>query len=525
MRIESDGVFVAQCPTVHVGEFEGVFRCLEEEDGWRLEACDMGCSPAVIWEASNIGRRVPGDDDDAKPEKPAAKPKSKLLSDHILKLTRASLRATPPPREYMLKDSRTGAGVFVQGKVGLLAADGGSGKTWALVQLAVAVASGMSWMGSGGWVPVKIGRVLLVLAEEDQEEVDRRLYYAIQASGLFSDEQLDLVASNVDAMGLTGFGVALTQQDFGKAALPETAFTFALRELVERAAQAGRPYTLIILDPLSRFAGPDVETDNAAATRWVQVIETFCAPEFGKPSMVVAHHLKKKGAGGEKEGDSESSDPIRGASALVAGVRWAARLAQQKRSADAADLLTLRLVKANGVPPQLIPLILARDQKHEGALRIATKDEIDSHEGVSNLLKNKDQKVKDHQARVLEVLKPGQTYSRNQIISLIKGKRELGLEAIRQLLLAGELEESRRGQLTLSQPTPVPDGSQAPGTDRNSQLEFGSRHPPPPSLKEGGVVGTNWPKPPGTKPETSSQVPHLSVVPGTKKKNETEDKP
>jgi len=389
--------------------------------------------------------------------------KRSALKSHSISLTREGLRATPPLREYMLRDAKNGNGVFVQGKVGLLASPGGSGKTWALNQLAISMATGVSWFGAGGWVPVKPGRVLLILAEEDPAEVERRLHYSARASGAFSDEQLELIARNVTAMGLAGFGVALTQQDFGHAALPETRFAGELREMIRAAAKARHPYTLVVLDPLSRFAGPDVETDNAAATRWVQVVETLTAPELGNPSVLIAHHLKKQGGKGDKN-DSESADPIRGASALVSGVRWAARLEQQKRAANSADLLTLRIVKANGVPPQLSPLILCRDQDHEGALRIATPVEISSHEKVSEMLKTSAQLIEDYQQRVLEVVKPGHKYQRNSISTLVGGKRAYVTEAVRQLLIDGELIETREGRKTfvqLRQGEVVPTGSQA----------------------------------------------------------------
>src|SRR5262249_22451694 len=120
--------------------------------------------------------------------------KRSALKAHAIELTREGLRASPPPRQYMLRDAKNGNGVFVQGKVGLLASPGGSGKTWALNQLAISMATGVSWFGDGGWAPVKAGRVLLALAEEDRAEVERRLHYSARASGAFSDEQLEMIA-------------------------------------------------------------------------------------------------------------------------------------------------------------------------------------------------------------------------------------------------------------------------------------------------------------------------------------------
>jgi hypothetical protein len=87
----------------------------------------------------------------------------------------------PPKREWLLRDARSSLsnGVLPLGKVGLFISEGGLGKTMALVQCAIAVATGSTWLGSYSTKP---GRVLLILGEEDAEEVRRRFYNAVKAS-------------------------------------------------------------------------------------------------------------------------------------------------------------------------------------------------------------------------------------------------------------------------------------------------------------------------------------------------------
>src|SRR5262249_25635901 len=89
---------------------------------------------------------------------------------------------TKPPerRSWLLRDQRTDSGVLPLGKVGMLAGAGGAGKTMALTQLAVAVATGTPWLGV--LEVAAQGNVLLILGEEDAEEVRRRLYRAYQAA-------------------------------------------------------------------------------------------------------------------------------------------------------------------------------------------------------------------------------------------------------------------------------------------------------------------------------------------------------
>lgn len=84
-----------------------------------------------------------------------------------------------PKRVWLLRDSRTGAGVLPLGKVGQVIGEGGVSKTQALVQLAIAVGNGEPWLGT--LTIAAPGRVLLALGEEDADEIHRRLHRAIKA--------------------------------------------------------------------------------------------------------------------------------------------------------------------------------------------------------------------------------------------------------------------------------------------------------------------------------------------------------
>jgi hypothetical protein len=285
-----------------------------------------------------------------------------------------------------------------------------------------------------------VGRVLYLAGEEDKDEAERRRHYCARAQGVTSDEQVELLAANLTVLPLTGHGCSLTYSSEGEGELPVTGFWTQVADLLIAAQEEGRPYVLILLDPLSRFAGFDVEKDNAAATRWVQAVEKLGALAGGA-SVWCAHHVKKRG----ENDDPDSADLIRGASALVNGVRWAARLEQQKRSEDSADLLTLRIVKANGVPPQLTPLVLCRDSEHEGALRVASNDEVSSHDGVAQMVRSKLQQIEHHQDRIIAAMTPGQVYSRNDL-ARVCGRKTLTLQAVAELVAAGTLVAAGPGR-------------------------------------------------------------------------------
>lgn len=373
------------------------------------------------------------------------------LHTRAIQISRELLTKTPPPRRFMLIDAGTGRGVCLRGKAGLFAAAGGTGKSSVFGQLAISLATGLTLFGPGGWAPVDEMRVLLLAGEDDREELERRLFFSARDIGAVSDESMAAIAKNVVAIPLAGSGCALTNDDsFSDATLlPETTFAIALREHVSEQAKIGKPYGLILIDPLSRFAGFDVEKDNSAATRWVQVIETLTAPECGSPGVLVAHHTKKRGADDRK---SDAVDLIRGASALKDGVRWAAVLEQQKRTKGGPDLLTLKIVKANGVPPQLVPLILCRpNDGNEGSLRLATPDEIATNEKLAEIVKSRKEVVDELRTEIMKAMEPGRAYSRRDLTKMLHRRPGSITDAVNQLLTEGVLDEPRQGVLKLNQ--------------------------------------------------------------------------
>ena len=218
----------------------------------------------------------------------------------------------PPRRKWLLKIIDDGA--LPLGKAGVLAAGGGTGKTMALVQLALAVATGGFWLGA--FKVATPGNVLIALAEEDMEEVQRRFYRAANIAGekggpLNRDERAE-ATRRIVALPLAGNPVALTCKD-KEGNTTESPFLAELRRCLD-----DREWSLIILDPLARWAGDDAEVDNAAATRFVQAVESLVRSP-GTPTELVAHHSS---AASIKERQSN----VRGASGIVDGFRWAAVL-------------------------------------------------------------------------------------------------------------------------------------------------------------------------------------------------------
>lgn len=132
---------------------------------------------------------------------------------------------------------------------------------------------------------------------------------------------------------------------------------------------ANGPFELVIVDPLSRFAGPDAEIDNASATRFIVGLESIASATGA--TVIVAHHVNKSARGA---GATVSGASARGSSAIYDGVRWAAALSAERVPTDDPDvstrlgeLVTLSFVKSN-YSPKGEPLLLRRDSTNGGAL-------------------------------------------------------------------------------------------------------------------------------------------------------------
>jgi len=252
----------------------------------------------------------------------------------------------PPKREYLLSrpddpaDPKEWIGWLPRSKIAMLAAAGGTGKTMALVQLALCVATGHKWFG---YQPQSRDRrrILLALGEEDRDEVWRRLHFAAEGLGLNHHDK-EQARKRIVPLPLAGVsGVGLTDRE-GKP-------TDALRSLQRRLNAAGE-WELLILDPASRFMGPGTESDNTLATRFVSALESLVDVP-GRPTVLVAHHTSQTAL----QAGSTDQTASRGVTGLVDGFRWQAVMAWEKGTIgkgsnarwEVENLLRLKLAKTN----------------------------------------------------------------------------------------------------------------------------------------------------------------------------------
>lgn len=162
----------------------------------------------------------------------------------------ASLKGEPvKPRQWLVH------GLIPQKTVTLFSGDGGTGKSLLALQLAVAVATGRGWVGK----PVSEGSVIYMSAEDDDEELHRRLDDILRADGRTYDDLEGLTLRSLageDALLAVDSQMALMQSELFK-------------ELDARAADEAP--TLVVIDTLADVY-PANENDRAKVRQFIGIL-------------------------------------------------------------------------------------------------------------------------------------------------------------------------------------------------------------------------------------------------------------
>lgn len=245
-------------------------------------------------------------------------------------------RSEPVAPRWLLRNDD--GPVLHMGELGMLSGAGGAGKTTALVQLALAVATGRPWLstlaGEGGYqTPEGGGCVLLAIAHEDAVEVRRRLYKAAQlakrARTPVSPQQLKDAADRITVLMLKGSDVfPLTTNDGC------TSGTWAgLEHALRSKGTTNGGWSLVILAPLSHYISDHGETNAQDALVFVDALRHFTTAP-GNPAVLVSHHTTKV----SRKNHDDVERP-RGVPELINGFGWHAVLG--KRDVGAVRMATL----------------------------------------------------------------------------------------------------------------------------------------------------------------------------------------
>ena len=247
-----------------------------------------------------------------------------------------------------------------RGKVSMLVGEGGSGKTYLAYSMALSVATGRDCCGT--LVPRGAGRALFFGGEMSLDDFRLRGRRIVRQADMTAAD-IERGGANLDVIPLDGILCSVLDK-YGE---PTREFSEWL-EIVRKG-----DYSLVVVDPLSRFGGNGVEENAWLATRFVALFQQMArAPSA--PAVLLIHHTSKVSRGGQKT----SSGAARGTSALTDAVRWQGNLEKQAYVANQTPMVVLRQTKAND-SPAMAPIWLAQDREAEGALRAARRAEIESY--------------------------------------------------------------------------------------------------------------------------------------------------
>lgn len=210
-----------------------------------------------------------------------------------------------PPIKWLVKD------ILPANSPGLVCGLGNVGKSFLMLDLAIAVAAGPGIsprFALGGKVPER-GAAVFITAEDSADAVHRRI------NSLISSEAEKLKCNkHLYVVPLSEVGSRPLMITVGN----EFQMTDAWYELCDKL-DAIKNMKLLVLDPLQRLTSADVNSDPAAAQALWNAISEFCAQR--KITVLLTHHMRKDGSR-EIDGAMAARESIRGTTALVDGARW-----------------------------------------------------------------------------------------------------------------------------------------------------------------------------------------------------------
>lgn len=252
------------------------------------------------------------------------------------------LMTNPPPRRWLIKDVIPASIVFA------LVAPGGTGKTMASLQLGVSCATGLPFAGM--WEVGDAGAVLMLLGEDDDAELHRRIHNISTRLDESNPGALALLGKNLYIKSVVGEDNLMTTTDPHS---KEVGHTALIDRLILTAKQIPN-LKLIVIDPASRFRGGD-ENSAPDTTRFVQALERVT--QATGAALMLIHHTNK----GSMNSAAASQSAARGSSALTDGVRLQINLATLNKEAnkrhryaeeDLKRYVTLSITKTNYSAPQ-----------------------------------------------------------------------------------------------------------------------------------------------------------------------------
>jgi archaellum biogenesis ATPase FlaH len=216
------------------------------------------------------------------------------------------LNTEPEPTRWFLKGS------LPLGSLGVLASDGGVGKSFLLLQLGLATALTAQFLN----YEVAKGKAVLLFGEDSESVIHHRLRDLLRPSYESGAIQAieSFIKENLYITSLAGKSATLIEPT-REGMRTKSAFDDLLKLL-----KGVSDLKLVVLDPLSRFFSGN-ENDSNQMSRFAELLERI-AVETGATVIISQHTGKASNGQYAKGNDPLKYGAIRGSTALTNAARW-----------------------------------------------------------------------------------------------------------------------------------------------------------------------------------------------------------
>lgn len=275
-------------------------------------------------------------------------------------------RSSPAPKARRLLVD----GLVFAGKRHMLVAEGGAGKTFLCMDLALKLAScgpdaPRTWLGQEIREDAHGGTVIIMTGEDDLEELDIRWNELDPGGELRASAGDRLIALPLDNLG--GAFPLVTQHPTTREAIASPRWV-QLYQAMRGIHERGGHVSALIIDTLNSTLHGE-ENSAMIISEYVRAVAPICGEL--KAALIVTHHVRKAGAEPIRTLE-DMRDAIRGSSALPNAMRlvigvWAAhdyerRMKAMGMKAERATLFMGGVVKANMPEALRYPKTLMRDK-------------------------------------------------------------------------------------------------------------------------------------------------------------------
>lgn len=248
----------------------------------------------------------------------AGKPANKRR--HLRIVPASDFAGKPVPEREWIVD-----GLIPAGNVTLLSGDGGVGKSLLALQLGVAMVTGTDWIGFNP----EQGRVLYLSAEDDEDELHRRVFGIAETCGLRLPQLQDLLLAP-----LAGEDAILAASKVREGGISPTALWAAVKDAVLREM----PRLVIVDTAADTFGGDEV---NRAEVRSFLGLLRGLAIDTGATILLLSHpSIAGMSSGSGISGSTAWNNSVR------SRLYFARPMVDQNQPLD-QDLRRLQLMKAN----------------------------------------------------------------------------------------------------------------------------------------------------------------------------------